>query len=156
MVGRPVEVGSSPVTEPGKIIPFKRRRPVPVAASIGSRFEGYPRFAKAFEAAVAQRWLAPFSPRETLHVAISQGSCSQRQMATVYTVQSFQIKGLKLVADQPKSAKTSAAAIELAELFKDTKAGVVVFSQEVDIGTDCHGEPQLLFRSGTLPKGLFD
>jgi ketol-acid reductoisomerase len=77
-------------------------------------------------------------------------------MATIYTVQSFQLKGLKLVADQPKTAKTSAAAIEMAERFGDAKAGVVAFSQEVDIETDCYDEPLLLFSSGTVPKDLFD
>ena len=77
-------------------------------------------------------------------------------MATNYAVQCFQLKGNKLVADQPKLARTGEAAIELAQRLGGIKAGAVAFSQEVDIGTDTYDEPRVLYRIGTLPRGLFE
>ncbi|MEP7241406.1 MAG: hypothetical protein ABI697_11015 [Devosia sp.] len=77
-------------------------------------------------------------------------------MAASYIVQCFQLRGAKLVADQPKSARSGEAAIELAERLGGTKAGAVAFSQEVDIGTDTYDEPRVLYRVGTLPRGLFE
>jgi len=77
-------------------------------------------------------------------------------MATVFTVQCFQLKSGKLVADQPKSARSAEAAIDLAERLGGGKAGAVAFSQEVDIGTDTYDEPRVLLRVGTLPRGLFE
>ena len=77
-------------------------------------------------------------------------------MATNYTVQCFQLKGSKLVPDQPKSARSGEAAIELAERLGGIKAGAVAFSQDVDIGTDTYDEPRVLCRVGTLPRGLFE
>jgi hypothetical protein len=76
-------------------------------------------------------------------------------MATTFTVQCFQLKGRKLVPDPPKTARTGEAAIELAERLATLKAGVVAFSQEVDIETDTYDEPRVLCRIGTLPEGLF-
>ena len=76
-------------------------------------------------------------------------------MATTFTVQCFQRKGSKLVADPPKSARTGDAAIELAERLATLKAGVVVFSQEIDVDTDSYDEPRVLCRIGNLPEGLF-
>ena len=77
-------------------------------------------------------------------------------MATSFIVQCFQLRGRKLVADQPKTAKTGAAAMELAERLGGIKAGAVAFSQEVDIETDTYDEPRVLYRIGTLPPGLFE
>jgi hypothetical protein len=76
-------------------------------------------------------------------------------MATTFTVQCFQLKGRKLVADPPKSARTGDAAVELAERLATLKAGVVAFSQEIDIDTDSYDEPRVLCRIGNLPEGLF-
>ena len=76
-------------------------------------------------------------------------------MATTFTVQCFQLKGQKLVADPPKSARTGDAAVELAERLATLKAGVVAFSQETDIDTDSYDEPRVLCRIGNLPEGLF-
>jgi hypothetical protein len=75
-------------------------------------------------------------------------------MATIYTVQCFQLKGRKLVADPPKTARTGDAAIELAERLATTKSGVIAFSQEADVETDTYDEPRVLCRIGTLPEGL--
>ena len=75
-------------------------------------------------------------------------------MATIYTVQCFQLKGRKLVADPPKLARTGDAAIELAERLATTKSGVIAFSQEGDVETDTYDEPRVLCRIGTLPEGL--
>lgn len=76
-------------------------------------------------------------------------------MATNFTVQCFQLRGRKLVADPPKSARTGEAAIELAERLATGKAGVVAFSQEIDVETDSYDEPRVLCRIGSLPEGLF-
>lgn len=76
-------------------------------------------------------------------------------MATTFTVQCFQLKERRLVADAPKSARSSDAAIELAERLAATKSGVVVFSQEIDVATDTYDEPRVLCRIGRLPDGLF-
>jgi hypothetical protein len=76
-------------------------------------------------------------------------------MATTFTVQCFQLKGRKLVPDQPKSTRTGDAAIELAERLATLKAGVVAFSQEIDVETDTYDEPRVLRRIGSLPEGLF-
>ena len=54
-------------------------------------------------------------------------------MTTSYIVQCFQLKGHKLVPDQPKTARTGEAAIELAERLGALKAGAVAFSQDVDV-----------------------
>lgn len=75
-------------------------------------------------------------------------------MATTFTVQCFQLKGRKLVADAPKSARSGEAAIELAERLAEGKAGVVAFSEEIDIETDSYDEPRVLCRLGSLPEGL--
>lgn len=77
-------------------------------------------------------------------------------MATSYIVQCFQLRGRKLVPDQPKTTKTGEAAMELAERLGGIKAGAVAFSQEVDIETDTYDEPHVLYRVGTLPPGLFE
>lgn len=77
-------------------------------------------------------------------------------MSTIYTVQCFQLKGGKLVADPPKSARTAEAAVEIAERLGGGRAGAVAFSQDVDIGTDTYDEPRVLCRVGSLPRGLFE
>ena len=76
-------------------------------------------------------------------------------MATTFTVQSFQLKGRMLVADPPKTSRTSDGAVELAERLAASKSGVVAFSQEVDVETDTYDEPRVLCRIGSLPPGLF-
>jgi ketol-acid reductoisomerase len=76
-------------------------------------------------------------------------------MATNYIVQCFQLRGRKLVADQPKTARNSDAAVELAERLGSLKAGAVAFSQEIDVETDTYDEPRVLYRVGTLAPGLF-
>lgn len=75
-------------------------------------------------------------------------------MTTRFAVQSFRQKGRALVADQPQSARSSDAAIVKAERMAATRVGVIAFSQEVDVETDCYDEPIILFRSGTLPEEL--
>jgi hypothetical protein len=77
-------------------------------------------------------------------------------MVTAYIVQSFQLKGRKLVADPPQPKKTAAAAIDLAERLGPSRSGVAAFSQEVDIETDCYDEPRLLFSTGDLPQGFLE
>ena len=77
-------------------------------------------------------------------------------MSTSFIVQCFQLRGRQLVADQPKSARSGEAAVELAERLGGIKAGAVAFSQEVDIETDTYDEPRVLYRVGTLPPGLFE
>ena len=77
-------------------------------------------------------------------------------MATSYIVQCFQLRGRKLVPDQPKTARTGEAAMEMAERLGDIKAGAVAFSQKVYIETDTYDEPRVLYRVGTLPPGLFE
>jgi hypothetical protein len=77
-------------------------------------------------------------------------------MTTAYLVQAFTAKGSKLVADQSKPCKTEASAIATAERLEASKAGVVAFSQEVDVETDTYDEPKVLFKAGRLPPGLFE
>lgn len=77
-------------------------------------------------------------------------------MTTSYIVQCFQLRGRKLVADQPKSTRSGDAAIDLAQRLGGIKAGAVAFSQEVDVETDIYDEPRVLYRVGTLPPGLFE
>lgn len=77
-------------------------------------------------------------------------------MATSFIVQCFQRRGRKLVADQPKTAKTGEAAMELAERLGGIKAGAVAFSQDVDVETDTYDEPRVLYRIGILAPGLFE
>jgi hypothetical protein len=62
----------------------------------------------------------------------------------------------KLVPDQPKSARSHEAAIELAERLGGLKAGAAAFSQEIDVGTDTCNDPRVLCRTGTLPRGLLE
>ena len=76
-------------------------------------------------------------------------------MASMFIVQCFQLRGRKLVADQPKTARTGEAAIALAERLGESRAGAVAFSQEVDIQTDSYDEPRVLYKIGDLPPGLF-
>ena len=75
-------------------------------------------------------------------------------MATAFIIQSFQLKGRKLMPDPIKTAKTAEACIALAERMGESKAGVFAFSQEVDIETDTYDEPRVLLRIGNLPPGL--
>lgn len=77
-------------------------------------------------------------------------------MSTKYAVQSFRLKGLSLVADQLQSALSEEAAIVTAERMSMTRDGVIAFSQEVDVETDCYDEPIVLYRHGTLPPELMD
>jgi hypothetical protein len=76
-------------------------------------------------------------------------------MATMFIVQCFQLRGRKLVADQHKTARSGEAAVALAERLTDTRAGIVAFSQEVDLQTDTYDEPRVLYQAGTLPAGVF-
>jgi len=77
-------------------------------------------------------------------------------MTTAYLVQAFTQKGSRLVADAVKPCKTEASAISTAERLAPIRAGVVAFSQEVDIETDTYDEPRVLLRHGRLPSGLFE
>lgn len=77
-------------------------------------------------------------------------------MATAYLVQAFTQKGAKLVADAVKPCKTEQSAIATAERLAPIRAGVVAFSQEVDIETDTYDEPRVILKIGKLPPGLFD
>jgi hypothetical protein len=77
-------------------------------------------------------------------------------MTTAYLVQAFTQKGNKLVADPVKPCKSEASAIATAERLEPTRAGVVAFSQEVDIETDTYDEPKVLLKLGRLPPGLFE
>ena len=77
-------------------------------------------------------------------------------MATIYSVQAFTHKASRLVADAVKPCKTEASAIDTAERLGPSKAGVVAFSQEVDIETDTYDEPQVILKIGKLPPGLFE
>ncbi|MEO5805773.1 hypothetical protein [Devosia sp.] len=77
-------------------------------------------------------------------------------MTTAYLVQAFTQKGAKLVADVVKPCKTEQSAIATAERLAPIRAGVVAFSQEVDIETDTYDEPRVILRIGKLPPGLFE
>lgn len=75
-------------------------------------------------------------------------------MTTRYLVQAFKQVGRKLVADPMQLAKSAEKAVAAAERLGPTRAGVVAFSQEVDVETDSYDEPRILFRTGTLPREL--
>lgn len=77
-------------------------------------------------------------------------------MATLYYVQGFRQKGRTLVADQPQQLKTPEAAIASAERIAPARAGVWAYSANVDVEADTYDEPQVLFKSGTLPEGVAD
>ncbi len=77
-------------------------------------------------------------------------------MATMYLVQAFKLSGKKLVADPVQQAKTSEKAMATAERLAPSRAGVIAFSQEVDIETDTYDEPRVLLRIGSLPPGLME
>ena len=77
-------------------------------------------------------------------------------MATSYLVQGFTLKGSKLVADVVKPCKTEESAIATAERLGPIRAGVVAFSQEVDIETDTYDTPVVILEIGRLPPGLFE
>ena len=77
-------------------------------------------------------------------------------MTTTFLIQSCQQRGRKLVSDPLQKAKTAESAIATAERIAPTKAGVVAFSQEVDIETDCYDEPLVLFKTGVLPAELLE
>lgn len=77
-------------------------------------------------------------------------------MATMYLVQAFKLNGKKLTADPVQQVKTQEKAIATAERLAPTRAGVIAFSQEVDVETDTYYEPQVFLRLGTLPPGLLE
>ena len=77
-------------------------------------------------------------------------------MTTMYFVQGFRSKGRKLEPDVPQPAKSPEAAIAAAERMSPSRAGVWAYAANVDLETDVYDEPQVLFRSGTLPAGLGD
>ncbi len=77
-------------------------------------------------------------------------------MATAYLVQGFTLKGAKLVADPVKPCKTADSAIATAERLAPVRAGVVAFSQEVDVETDTYDTPIVLLEIGRIPPGLFE
>ena len=77
-------------------------------------------------------------------------------MATMYLVQAFKQAGKKLVADPVQQVKTEEKAIATAERLAPTKAGVIAFSQEVDVETDTYDEPRVILRIGSLPPGLME
>ena len=75
-------------------------------------------------------------------------------MTIRYGVQSFRVKGRALVADQQQVARSAESAIATAERLSMVRDGVVAFSQDIDVETDCYDEPVILFRKGTLPAEL--
>lgn len=77
-------------------------------------------------------------------------------MATMYLVQAFKLNGKKLTADPVQQVKTQEKAIATAERLAPTRAGVIAFSQEVDVETDTYDEPQVFLRLGNLPPGLLE
>ena len=77
-------------------------------------------------------------------------------MPTAYLVQAFTQKGAKLIADAVKPCKTAESAIATAERLAPMRAGVVAFSQDVDIETDTYDTPRVLLEIGKLPPGLFE
>lgn len=77
-------------------------------------------------------------------------------MATMYLVQAFKLSGKKLTADPVLQVKTQEKAIATAERLAPTRAGVIAFSQEVDVETDTYDEPQVFLRLGSLPPGLLE
>lgn len=77
-------------------------------------------------------------------------------MATLYFVQGFRQKGRKLEPDQPQPVRSPEAAIEKAERLAPSRAGVWAYSANVDVEADTYDEPQMLFKTGTLPPGLAD
>lgn len=77
-------------------------------------------------------------------------------MATMYLVQGFKLSGKKLIADPVQQSKSAEKAMATAERLAPSRAGVIAFSQEVDIETDTYDEPRVLLRIGSLPPGLMD
>ncbi|MDB5624089.1 MAG: hypothetical protein JWR39_2652 [Devosia sp.] len=77
-------------------------------------------------------------------------------MTTMYLVQAFKQVGKKLVAEPVQQVKTEEKALLTAERLAPSRAGVIAFSQEVDIETDTYDEPRVLVRIGTLPPGLLE
>ena len=77
-------------------------------------------------------------------------------MATMYLVQAFKLSGNKLIADPVQQSKSEEKAIATAERLAPMRAGVLVFSQEVDIETDTYDEPRPILRLGKLPPGLME
>jgi hypothetical protein len=75
-------------------------------------------------------------------------------MTTMYFVQGFRLKGRKLEPDLPQPAKSPEAAIAAGERMGPSRAGVWAYSANIDQETDTYDEPQVLFRTGTLPPGL--
>ncbi|MFC3704287.1 hypothetical protein ACFOOL_05910 [Devosia honganensis] len=74
----------------------------------------------------------------------------------MYLVQTFKQVGRKLVAHPIQAAKTAESAMATAERLAPTRAGVIAFSQEVDVETDTYDEPRVLLRLGNLPPGLME
>ena len=77
-------------------------------------------------------------------------------MATMYLVQAFKQVGKKLIADPVQQMKTEKKAIATAERLAPMRAGVIAFSQEVDVETDTYDEPRVIVRIGSLPPGLME
>jgi len=76
-------------------------------------------------------------------------------MDTVIIVQTFTLKGRRLIADQPSRVKTPEEAIRKAERAAPNKAGVVAFVQQVDADTDEVDEAvKIIFRAGQLPQAF--
>ncbi|KFL26614.1 hypothetical protein JP74_12820 [Devosia sp. 17-2-E-8] len=82
--------------------------------------------------------------------------CGEAGMATMYLVQAFKQVDRKLVADPVQTAKTAEKAMAMAERLAPTRAGVIAFSQEVDVETDAYDEPRILLKLGDLPPGLME
>ena len=74
----------------------------------------------------------------------------------MYLVQAFKLVGKQLVADPVQQVKTADKAVLTAERLAPSRAGVIAFSQDVDIETDTYDEPRVLLRLGTLPPGLLE
>lgn len=77
-------------------------------------------------------------------------------MLSGYIVQSFQLRGHKPVADQPRITRNGEAAMELAQRIGSEIADAMAFSQQVDTETDTSDEPRLLYRVGALALGLYE
>ena len=75
-------------------------------------------------------------------------------MATMYLVQAFKQAGKKLVAEPVQQVKTAEKAIATAERLAPSRAGVLAFSQEVDVETDTYDEPRGVVAFGDAAGGV--
>lgn len=70
---------------------------------------------------------------------------------TIFGVQTFVAKGARLIAEVPRSAKTSEEALRLARNLASRKAGVIAFSACGEPEIDCFDDPIILAEHGRVP-----